>query len=88
MLNQIFLYISQGATWTRAIQAARETLLTEREHQVMQMLCKGKKPYQIAKQLSLSVRTIEHHMYRTRLKLEADDRGQAMVAYEKLFKAG
>lgn len=48
--------------------------LSPREREIARLICKGLTDRQIAARLFISVRTVEGHIYRARIKLDATDR--------------
>ena len=61
-----------------------ETLLSEREIQVVRLVAEGKITKEIAEQLYVSVRTIETHRSRIMKKLEVSNTAEMIrMAYEK-----
>jgi DNA-binding NarL/FixJ family response regulator len=55
-------------------EAAGETLLTERESQVLRLLAEGTDPAGIARELGLSTKTVQNHVSRILAKFQARDR--------------
>ena len=55
--------------------------LTNREKQVMSLLCLGLKDRAIASTLGLSVRTVQNHLSRIYLKFRAQNRTQAITRF-------
>ncbi|SKE27962.1 LuxR transcriptional regulator [Mycobacteroides abscessus subsp. massiliense] len=64
-----------GGVVTPAILAAAKPLpISSREREIAVLIGEGLSDKDIATRLQLSVRTIEGHIYRARMKLDADDR--------------
>lgn len=59
---------------------------TEKEMQVIQMLLEGQSNSQIALQLGVSTRTVEHHLTHIYEKLEVSSRAKAIVKLVHLFE--
>lgn len=57
--------------------------LSSREQQVMDMLCTGKTPKQIAFAFQMSLNTVYSHINRCCLKLNAKNRDEAMTLHEQ-----
>lgn len=55
--------------------------LTNREWEVLQLLAEGKKNKEIAKQLSITENTVEHHLKNIYIKLGVDNRVSASQWY-------
>jgi DNA-binding NarL/FixJ family response regulator len=53
--------------------------LTEREAQVLALLAEGHDNARMARQLSLSVKTVQNHVSRVLAKLQARDRVEAVL---------
>jgi DNA-binding CsgD family transcriptional regulator len=61
-----------GGAWTPAVcQAAQRLPLTSREHEIAILIGRGLSNRTIAARLSVSVRTIEGHIYRAMVKTGA-----------------
>lgn len=58
-----------------------KNLLTKREIQVMELLSRGKKNKEIARELSLSEHTIESHLRRIYEKLDVSNRTEAVLIF-------
>ncbi len=58
--------------------------LTARELEVLQLLCDGLRNAQIAAQLVVSERTVDHHVSAVLRKLDVDTRGEAAAAAARL----
>lgn len=56
-----------------------ETLLSERENQIIQLVCDGKTNKEIANELFLSIQTIKTHLKKIFDKLDVSDRAQAVA---------
>lgn len=56
-----------------------ESLLSERECQIVKLVCEGKTNSQIAGELFLSIQTIKAHLKRIFEKLEVNDRAHAVA---------
>lgn len=56
----------------KSIFVARIALLTDREANVLELICKGRKTTQIAEELNLSLKTVESHRGNIIRKMEAD----------------
>ena len=68
----------------RAATAAHPAGLTERETDILRRLASGASNAEIAAVLTISVRTVEHHVSAVLIKLGVDDRHQAAaVARER-----
>lgn len=66
-----------GAATTPALRAAAERLpLTEREAEIVMMIGQGMSNRAIAERLTVSVRTVESHVYRAMMKTGTTDRDQ------------
>lgn len=63
---------------TAAVQSATAGL-TERERQVLASIATGQTNKQIAKELGLSVKTVQNHVSRVLMKMQAADRTQAAL---------
>jgi DNA-binding CsgD family transcriptional regulator len=64
-----------GGAGTPAIRSAAQPLpLTAREREIAMLVTAGLTNREIAEQLTLSVRTIENHLYRACIKLDVTDR--------------
>ena len=59
------------------------TLLTDREHEIMENLINGKLNKEIAIQLEVSVNTVRKHLQNIFLKLKVDTRSEAIIQYLK-----
>jgi DNA-binding NarL/FixJ family response regulator len=59
-----------AANLNQASQSAPHEALSDREYEVMCMIAKGKAPWQIAKILSLSVKTVSTYRSRVLEKLQ------------------
>ena len=59
--------------------------LTNREKQVMSLLCLGLKDRAIADTLALSVRTVQNHLSRIYLKFRAQNRTQAISRFLDIY---
>lgn len=53
--------------------------MTRRELQVLCQVCEGLLDRDIAQDLDISIKTVEHHMSSVYMKLEAVNRAQAIV---------
>jgi two-component system, NarL family, nitrate/nitrite response regulator NarL len=60
-------------------ETERMALLSSREHQVIQLIGKGMKNYQIAEQLCISETTVRHHLTSIYAKLGVSDRLELLV---------
>jgi DNA-binding NarL/FixJ family response regulator len=58
--------------------------LTARELEVLRLLCTGLRNAQIAAQLVVSERTVDHHVSAVLRKLDAETRGEAAAAAARL----
>ena len=68
---------TQGGIRTPAVHSAAQPLpITSREHEIANLVAAGLSNRQIAERLSVSVRTVEGHIYRIFAKLGIDDRDQ------------
>jgi DNA-binding CsgD family transcriptional regulator len=66
-----------GGAVTPAIRAAAQPLpVTSREREIALLVAAGLSNREIAERLTLSVRTVEGHVYRARFKLDAADRDE------------
>jgi len=65
---------------TRASTQANPHELTDRELEVVLLLCEGLKNSQIAERLCRSVRTVDHHLAAAFAKLGVSSRTEAMAA--------
>ncbi|GAB4447925.1 MAG: hypothetical protein OHK0041_07960 [Anaerolineales bacterium] len=59
---------------------------TEKELQVIQMLLDGKSNNQIALEIGVSTRAVEHHLTHIYEKLEVSSRAEAIVKLVHLFE--
>jgi DNA-binding NarL/FixJ family response regulator len=59
-------------------EGPRHSLLSDREHQIMLMIAEGRSPAEMAKLLSLSIKTIS--TYRTRILKKLDLKGNVEIA--------
>ena len=58
-----------GGLWTPALRQATETLpLTDREAEIVMLIGEGLSNRAVAERLTLSVRTVESHIYRAMSK--------------------
>ena len=69
---------------SRASTKANPCDLTERELEVLALLCEGLKNADIAERLYLSVRTVDHHLAAAFAKLEVSTRTEAVAAALRL----
>lgn len=72
-----------GRATTPAIQAAAQPLpISSREHEIAALIAEGLSNREIADKLTVSVRTVEGHIYRACIKLDISDREElaAIVA--------
>jgi DNA-binding NarL/FixJ family response regulator len=67
----------------RASTQANPHELTERELEVLLLLCEGLKNAEIAERLSRSVRTVDHHLAAAFSKLGVSSRTEAMAAAQR-----
>ena len=58
--------------------------MTEREREVLALLCEGLKNAEIAERLSISVRTVDHHLSAAFAKLGVASRTEAVAAALRL----
>lgn len=58
-----------------------KSLLTKRETQVMELLSKGRKNKEIARELGLAEHTIESHLQRIYEKLDVSNRTEAVLIF-------
>lgn len=65
-----------GATTPALTAAARPLPITEREREIAALIGRGLSNRAIAERLCVSVRTVEGHIYRACIKLDATDRDQ------------
>jgi DNA-binding NarL/FixJ family response regulator len=65
-----------GATTPALRQAAERLPLTEREVEIVMMIGQGLSNRAIAERLTVSVRTVESHVYRAMMKTGTTDRDQ------------
>ncbi|WP_414944246.1 helix-turn-helix domain-containing protein [Amycolatopsis sp. cmx-11-32] len=61
------------------VRAARQRSLTDRECRVAELLIQGKTNRQIARELTISERTVKNHLHSVFVKLEVKDRTQAVI---------
>jgi DNA-binding CsgD family transcriptional regulator len=72
-----------GATTPAVKTAARPLPLTTREREVAELVAAGLTNREIAEQLTLSVRTVEGHVYRACFKLDVADRDELAKLIKK-----
>ncbi|QIN84366.1 response regulator [Rubrobacter tropicus] len=77
-------FLPVGRTPARSERAARGTLLTPRELDVLPYLVKGNTNHQIAQELHVSISTVKKHLEHIISKLEVSDRTQAAVKAAEL----
>ena len=66
-----------GGAATPAIKAAARPLpVTAREREIAELIAAGLTNKEIAEQLTLSIRTVEGHVYRACFKLDVADRDE------------
>jgi DNA-binding CsgD family transcriptional regulator/tetratricopeptide (TPR) repeat protein len=65
-------------------EATGHTLLTEREHEVLQLICAGATNRRIAQQLFISEKTVSIHVSRILEKLGATNRGEAAAIARRM----
>jgi DNA-binding NarL/FixJ family response regulator len=66
-----------GGVKTPAIRSAAQPLpVTSREREIAALVCEGMSNRDIAERLTLSVRTVEGHVYRACIKLDISDRDE------------
>jgi DNA-binding CsgD family transcriptional regulator len=66
-----------GGAWTPALRQASEPLpLTDREREIVMLLGEGLSNRAVAERLTLSVRTVESHIYRAMLKTGTTSRDE------------
>ena len=58
-----------------------KTGLTQRERQIMELLCEGKTNQQIALDLKISPKTVESYLTRLYRKLRVHNRSSAVAVY-------
>jgi DNA-binding NarL/FixJ family response regulator len=63
-----------GATTPAITSAARPLPVTSREREIVALIAEGLSNRQIAERLTVSVRTVEGHIYRACIKLDVADR--------------
>jgi DNA-binding NarL/FixJ family response regulator len=68
----------------RAATRANPAELTARELEVVALLARGLRNAQVAEQLVVSVRTVEHHVSSVLTKLGARTRAEAVAAAQEL----
>lgn len=61
-------------------EANKETILTEREREVLQAVARGERSKEIASRLGVSIRTVSSHLTSIYTKLGVDSRASAVVA--------
>ncbi len=61
-----------------------DTLLTERENEVLQLVADGASTTEIAERLFISQKTVKNHLAAVYDKLDVDDRTQALVRAARL----
>ncbi|MGW0102221.1 response regulator transcription factor, partial [Nocardia sp. NPDC003354] len=66
----------EGAGTPAITAAARPLPITEREREIAALIGRGLSNRAIAERLCVSVRTVEGHIYRACIKLDATDRDQ------------
>ena len=71
--------LNQNDTRRTDPEAARIAELTEREHQVIALVCEGLKNKQIAERLFISDSTVRHHLTSIFSKLEISDRLELVI---------
>jgi DNA-binding CsgD family transcriptional regulator len=66
-----------GGAWTPALRQASEPVpLTDREREIVMLLGEGLSNRAVAERLTLSVRTVESHIYRAMLKTGTTSRDE------------
>ena len=66
-----------GGAWTPALRQASEPLpLTDREREIVMLIGEGLSNRAVAERLTLSVRTVESHIYRAMLKTGTTSRDE------------
>ncbi len=83
-------WVSQGVTrvlTTRMQDAVRQPLITQRESEVLLLLCEGLRNDEIARELSVTRRTVEFHMTNIMDKLGLDSRGKVIAWAKKNMPA-
>ncbi len=84
--GEIYVHPSMAQALIQDLSPLKQTakppaaLLTQREHQVLQLIARGQTNRQIAKQLSLSVRTVDTHRANLMNKIGASNRAE-LVQY-------
>lgn len=73
-----------GASRSALPDAARQLLITDREWQVLQLICAGLTLPQLAERLHRSPATIKTHLKRLYAKLGVNTRAQALLAGQRL----
>lgn len=64
--------------------AAKESLLSTRERQVMELVAEGKSNKLIARRLDLQEKTVKHHMTQIMIKLGVTNRTEAALRWREL----
>ena len=68
-----------GASTPALLKASERFPLTDREREIVMLLGQGQSTRAIAERLTLSVRTVEGHIYRAMMKTGAADREQLIA---------
>ena len=62
----------------------KKKILTDREQEVFELLIKNKSPFEIAKKLNISEKTVRNHISNAIQKLGVKGRSQAIIELIKL----
>ena len=65
-------------------QDSRDPGLTEREHQILQLLTEGLSNQQIASRLSVTIHTVKNHVHNLFGKLGVGSRAEAVAIYRAM----
>jgi DNA-binding NarL/FixJ family response regulator len=76
-VREMFAHVSSVSCRTNTTGRANKVLLTERENEVLNLISRGMSNKEIAKQLSVSLYTVKHHVHHILAKLDVDSRHKA-----------